>query len=46
MMNGYKGLTEITAKKIEMLGLNEIKEKKTQISWHKQRIFCVLFEGV
>ncbi len=28
MMNGYKGLTEITAKKIEMLGLDEIKEKK------------------
>ncbi len=28
MMNEYKGLTEITAKKIEMLGLNEIKEKK------------------
>jgi len=27
-MNGYKGLTEIKAKKIEMLGLNEIKEKK------------------
>jgi transposase-like protein len=27
-MNGYKGLTEITTKKIEMLGLNEIKEKK------------------
>jgi transposase-like protein len=28
MMNKYKGLTEIKAKKIEMLGLNEIKEKK------------------
>jgi len=46
-MNGYKGLTEITTKKIEMLGLNEIKEKeKTQISRDKQRIFCVLFKGV
>jgi hypothetical protein len=28
MVNKYKGLTEIKAKKIEMLGLNEIKEKK------------------
>jgi hypothetical protein len=28
MLNGYKGLTEIIAKKIEMLGLDEIKEKK------------------
>ncbi len=47
MMNGYKGLTEITAKKIEMLGLNEIKEKKKhKLHGISKKILCVLFEEV